>query len=406
MEWCSYSHRHHHHHHHHAKGASMRLENIEEERPASCLPVSLRPPETPTEAMEFLARSWSLSAVEISKALTLFENRKPSDSTGVERQNSNPPLSAAREENPAIELKLPVADEGVGASPPISPRDNIDLKLLRGAARGKTMGGWLKDQKEKRRTEARTRKAQAYAATSVAGVAAAVAAVVASAVFSPDASRTNCGNKITAAIASAAALVASHCVEIAQTMGAAHDQILKVVHSAVGAQTSGDIMALTAGAATALRGAATLRARLYKEIHGATAAGDDKESSDGCSSALTFVAKGGELVKRTRKGILHWKQVSVYINSNWQVVVKTKSTHMAGTFVKKKKCFVIDVCTNIPAWPGREVEDGSDQRAYFGIRTPERLIEFECKKCDKGIWIEGIRQMLDCRANMNIAKAM
>ncbi|CAD5186482.1 unnamed protein product [Musa acuminata subsp. malaccensis] len=410
MEWCSYSHRHHHHHHHHhAKGASMRLENIEEERPASCLPVSLRPPETPTEAMEFLARSWSLSAVEISKALTLFENRKPSDSTGVERQNSNPPLSAAREENPAVELKLPVADEGVGVSPPISPRDNIDLKLLRGAARGKTMGGWLKDQKEKRRTEARTRKAQAYAATSVAGVAAAVAAVVASAVFSPDASRTNCGNKITAAIASAAALVASHCVEIAQTMGAAHDQILKVVHSAVGAQTSGDIMALTAGAATALRGAATLRARLYKEIQGATAAGDDKESSDGCSSAFTFVAKGGELVKRTRKGILHWKQVSVYINSNWQVVVKTKSTHMAGTFVKKKKCkisFVIDVCANIPAWPGREVEDGSDQRAYFGIRTPERLIEFECKKCDEGIWIEGIRQMLDCRANMNIAKAM
>ncbi|RWW27263.1 hypothetical protein BHE74_00052005 [Ensete ventricosum] len=373
----------------------MRLENIEEDRPASCLPLSLRPPETPTEAMEFLARSWSLSAVEISKALTLFENRNPSDSTGVERQDSNPPLSAAREENPAVELKLPVADEAVGISPPISPRDNIDLKvrqllspairhlpqahssfcstymqLLRGAARGKTMGGWLKDQKEKRRTEARTRKAQAYAATSVAGVAAAVAAVVASAVFSPDASRTNCGNKITAAIASAAALVASHCVEIAQTMGATHDQILKVVHSAVGAQTSGDIMALTAGAATevgsceepcivlmiasctaALRGAATLRARLYKEIQSATAAGDEKESSsDGCSSALTFVAKGGELLKRTRKGmdysVLHWKQVSVYVNSNWQlrkcnnlqVVVKTKSTHMAGTFVKKKKC--------------------------------------------------------------------
>ncbi|URE42658.1 Plant pleckstrin region [Musa troglodytarum] len=100
MDWCSYPrrHQHQHHHHHHAKCASMRLENIEEERPASCLPVSLRPPETPTEAMEFLARSWSLSAVEISKALTLFENRKPSDSTGVERQNSNPPLSAAREE--------------------------------------------------------------------------------------------------------------------------------------------------------------------------------------------------------------------------------------------------------------------------------------------------------------------
>ncbi|WOL09321.1 hypothetical protein Cni_G18074 [Canna indica] len=404
MERCSYPRR-----HHHARTASVRLENIEEEHPASCLPLSLLPPETPTEAMEFLARSWSLSAVEISKTLALFEHKTPSDPAGVARQHSSPPFSAAespeKDEMPTVEVKLPALSEAIGISPPISPRDNIDMKLLRGAARGKTMGGWLKDQKEKRREEARTRKAQAYAATSVAGVAAAVAAVVASTVFSPDGSKANSGSKINAAIASAAALVASHCVEIAQTMGASHDQIIKVIHSAVGAQTSGDVLALTAGAATALRGAATLRARLYKEIQGATATGDDREAEN-FLSALTFVARGGELIKRTRKGVLHWKQVSAYVNSNWEVVLKTKSTHMAGTFVKKKKCVVIDVCSNIPAWPGREAEDGSNQRAYFGIRTPERLIEFECKKCDKKTWTEGIRQMLDCRANMNIAKPM
>lgn len=125
-------------------------------------------------------------------------------------------------------------------------------QLLRNAARVKTMGGWLKDQREKKRAEARTRKAQAYAATSVAGVAAAVAAVVAGTVFSStEGAKVTCGdNKITAAIASAASLVASHCVEMAQTMGASHDQIIKAIRSAVGAQTSGDVMALTAGAAT------------------------------------------------------------------------------------------------------------------------------------------------------------
>lgn len=124
------------------------------------------------------------------------------------------------------------------------------FQLLRGSPRGKTMGAWLKDQREKRKAEARTRKAQAYAATSVAGVAAAVAAVIATAVFSHEGSKANGGSKITAAIASAAALVASHCVEMAQTMGATHAQIMTVIHSAVGAQSSGDIMALTAGAAT------------------------------------------------------------------------------------------------------------------------------------------------------------
>lgn len=58
---------------------------------------------------------------------------------------------------------------------------------------------------------------------------------------------------------------------------------------------------------TALRGAATLRARLYKE-HGAANIALTEEnvlsSKDSNSSvAMNFVSKGGELLKRTRKGI-------------------------------------------------------------------------------------------------------
>lgn len=52
-----------------SKCRSNKLENIEEENAADWLPVTCPPPETPTESMEFLARSWSLSAVELSKAL-------------------------------------------------------------------------------------------------------------------------------------------------------------------------------------------------------------------------------------------------------------------------------------------------------------------------------------------------
>jgi len=149
-------------------------------------------------------------------------------------------------------------EAGGGMSPPISPR--ADVKLLRAAGRGKTVGAWIKEQREKKRAEARSRNAQAYAATSVAGVAAAVAALVAGAVFSSSAAAApeqrpakgsgSGGAKTAAAVASAAALVASHCVEMAQAIGASHDQILAAIHSAVNAQTSGDVMALTAGAAT------------------------------------------------------------------------------------------------------------------------------------------------------------
>lgn len=158
-------------------------------------------------------------------------------------------------------------EAGSAMSPPVSPRANLDVKLLRAAGRGKTVGAWIKEQREKKRAEARSRNAQAYAATSVAGVAAAVAALVAGAVFSappppeqrPKSGGASSATKTAAAVASAAALVASHCVEMAQGIGASHDQILAAIHSAVNAQTSGDVMALTAGAATGTHRTTTRR---------------------------------------------------------------------------------------------------------------------------------------------------
>ncbi|RZC15656.1 VAN3-binding protein isoform D [Glycine soja] len=352
------------------------------------------------------------------------------------------------------------------------------------------MGRWLKDQKERKKQEIRTHNAHLHAAVSVAGVAAAIAAVAAS-TASPEMPYANQKNPppASSAIASAAALVASHCIEIAEDMGAEHDQILTVVNSAINAKTNGDIMTLTAGAATALRGAATLKARLQKGP-GATSIPLVEEKCDerkeaNILTALDYVFRGGELLKRTRKGMftnmfvivasLKWKRIkeecqmfkATYIpnasnhailivntrsssleasvfqykfkfadgcpsslsaqlvrlnylilprfhnggslvriekwNYGNNVVVKMKSKHMAGTFTKKKKYIVTGVCNDIPAWPGREKEDISEKRAYFGIKTTDRTIEFECgSKGDKQFWLEGIQYMLNCRVKVTL----
>lgn len=70
----------------------------------------------------------------------------------------------------------------------------------------------------------------------------------------------------------------------------------------------------------ALRGAAMLRARLHKEIQATALPGDGREPERDISP-LVFVSRGGELLKRTRQGALHWKLVTVYINSGFEVII-------------------------------------------------------------------------------------
>ncbi|XP_022936148.1 VAN3-binding protein-like isoform X3 [Cucurbita moschata] len=310
-----------------ARCSSTRLENIDENSPANWLPGSFVLPETPIESMEFLGRSWSLSAKELSKALSTAHD------TPSRLQNSVIGfLSADAHDSNSSVLSEPLLRRlPSGDSPPASPRGSEEMKellllhqalnpdflsnqqllgngLYKSILRGnKTLGRWMKDQKERKKQEIRSQNAQLHAAVSVAGVAASVAAFIASLLSC----ETSSGNhkwpsKTSSAMASAAALVASHCIEMAEEMGASHEHILNVVNSAINARTNGDIMTLTAGAATALRGAATLRSRLEKGLGGTNfGVGEDKVEEEGKESnmliAINHVSRGGELLKRTRK---------------------------------------------------------------------------------------------------------
>lgn len=288
----------------------------------------------------------------------------------------------------------------------------------------KTVGRWLKDRKEKKKEEARAHTAQLHAASSVAGVAAAVAAIAAATAAASKPGKEDRVAKTDMAVASAATLVAAQLVEAAESMGVEREHLASVVHSAVNVRTPSDIVTLTAAAATALRGAATLKARALKDAwniaavipvdksgiggHHRHVSNVDEVVSDDASTIISLadqelLARGTDLLKRTRKGDLHRKIVSIDVNKSMQVVLKMKSRHVVGAITKKKKYVVVEVCKEIQAWSNRNhLVDGMEQRRYFGLKTTadQRVIEFECRSPKEFmIWTNGVSCLLNMVAD-------
>lgn len=87
--------------------------------------------------------------------------------------------------------------------------------------------------------------AHLHSAVSIASLATAIAAVTASG--NEDGFM---GSKMSSALASASELLASHCLELAERSGAGHDRVVSAVRSAVDVRGPGDLLTLTAAAAT------------------------------------------------------------------------------------------------------------------------------------------------------------
>ncbi|VAI25686.1 unnamed protein product [Triticum turgidum subsp. durum] len=156
-------------------------------------------------------------------------------------------------------------------------------------------------------------------------------------------------------MASATKLLASHCAEAAQLAGAGHEQVSSAVRSAVGVTGPGDLMTLTAAAATALRGTATLKKRVQREARSNASVSPYEKAP--LSWSPDIWCKEGKLLKRTRKGVVY------------------------------------GVYSELPEWtePGKCLPE----TCCFGLSTAQGLIEFKCESStSKQSWVHGVQNLL------------
>ncbi|KAM3336879.1 VAN3-binding protein [Capsicum galapagoense] len=302
------------------------------------------------ETMDFLSRTWCNFAVQAfhpemqDQALVLHENsikNLPNMEKSMkmdDTDNSIPPWKSndvkswiwmQQAMHPEVNYNSYFQKKWMPWK--IGPLKNVSIKK------------WIKEIKQKRKEEKRLQKAEVHAAISVAGVAAALAAIAAE-----NLNRDESGRTKESAVASAAALVAAQCAKLAEAMGAKRDQISSVIGSAMTGTSTSDILTLTAAATTSIRGAETLKARSgYKNIlNGSTPVLPIEDSNDynfNYENCRSILSKGTELYIEKPDGRSKLRSVSIILNSEAKVILRTRKPTVLKAFSSQTESVVLDL---------------------------------------------------------------
>ncbi|XP_021731380.1 VAN3-binding protein-like [Chenopodium quinoa] len=237
---------------------------------------------------------------------------------------------------------------------------------------------WVKEMKEKRKEGKRLQRAEVHAALSIAGLATALAAIAEESSKGQLEHESSPARK--AALASAAAVVASQCAQVAESMGAKREQLSTIISSAMSGTSTSDIFTLTAAATTSLRGAATLKARsgCKNRLNGEPVLPIDvdncklDEDLDYVKSRATL-SKGAELTIETANGKSMVRIVAINLSNEAKVILRIMKRNFLNVITNKKDCLVLDLHAELYKDEGGEEFDTCYQIVLTTTRGPIKI---------------------------------
>ncbi|XP_065030502.1 VAN3-binding protein-like [Musa acuminata AAA Group] len=290
-------------------------------------------PKSPVEAMDFLSRTWSPSSSDFFQMLS--SNGREHDQELEEKQTEESDVHFDEDDKLRLEQVLTLLSTGNLVQSAVGKHKQLHTSWMKVGEIKAWLGGELfsslsRGCRKRRKERLRLHVAQVHAALSVTRLAAAISGIMASSRVEPRYSKgmsmMNVGGKsdekISAVLASAAALVATVCAEAAESAGAHRECVASAITTGLATKTSADMATLTATAATCLRGAATLERRAAAGRH--------------VSQDQNILARGAQLPVRMPEGRVHLRLVYIFLK-HYRLTVRLTKKYMRGVISTYKE---------------------------------------------------------------------